>query len=154
REFGWRLAAEAFRVALGRVVIGRASLADLERVSRQCEAFLEQKLEAEDEVLEQQRTLAELLGLGEGGPSLVPSDSPPRRVAPFNLDCWRWVMEEALACMPRFLLSRERLQGAEKWCPVARRDVKDDERKTLMILGLRWRRVATAPQRIEAARAE
>jgi outer membrane protein TolC len=110
RELGLRAAHFLWSYIAGRFKVPGTSTADLEltQARGQYELFRSERLQALDNVLEQERRLRSLLGLpAEDGYRLVPADAPT--LAAVNPD-WELAKQETLGLRPELIIAREDLK--------------------------------------------
>src|SRR5262249_37416782 len=103
REQGLRFAQEALEDARARHEAGRASIAEVHQARGQYHLFRAQRLQALNQVQENEDQLRALIGMAEGGVRLVPSDSPV--LTPCQPD-WMASLQEALAGRPELRQAR------------------------------------------------
>jgi outer membrane protein TolC len=126
REQGLRFAYEAFRLSRAGYEAGRVKAADFHQSRGQYELFRAQRLQALDNVRENERQLRALLNLPvEDGTRLLPSDSPT--LAPIQPD-WNSALQQALAHRPEILLAREEVKVAQFNLQLARNTLLPDLR--------------------------
>jgi outer membrane protein TolC len=108
REAALRLGFESYKISRARFQAGTLSAASFAQTRGQYEIFRGQRLDALDQVLENERRLRMLVGLKiEDGARLVPADSPV--LARFQPD-WESAQREALALRPELVLARQDLK--------------------------------------------
>src|SRR5262249_54748380 len=105
REQGLRFAFEVFKLNKLRLEAGKLAASDFYQSRGQYEQFRAQRLQALDQLLENERQLRSLLGIPiEDGTRLMPSDAPT--LAPYQPD-WKQALEEALAKRPELYMARQ-----------------------------------------------
>jgi outer membrane protein TolC len=128
REQGLRFAYEAFKIQKSRVEAGRAAIADLYQTRGQYEQFRAQRLQAIDQVLENERQLRSLIGIPiEDGTRLMPSDSPT--LAPYQPD-WESSLAEALQKRPELYMIRQDIKASQMQLLLAKNSLLPDVRLT------------------------
>jgi outer membrane protein TolC len=108
REQALRQSFEAWKINKERFDAGRISVEDVAQTRGQYELFRAQRIQALQQVLDNERFLRMLIGLPvEDGTQLTPTDTPT--LAPYQPD-WSTSLNEALALRPELLLAREELK--------------------------------------------
>jgi outer membrane protein TolC len=109
REQGLRFAFAAFRSIKARYEAGRENIGNFYQSRGQYELFRAQRLQALDQVLENERQLRALIGIPiEDGTRLMPSDSPT--LAPFQPD-WNGALVEAYQKRPELYMLRQEIKA-------------------------------------------
>ncbi len=128
REQGLRFAFEAFKVNKAKYEAGRTNAADFYQSRGQYELFRAQRLQALDQVLENERKLRALMGIPlEDGTRLMPSDSPT--LAPYQPD-WNTAVEEALQKRPELYMVRQEIKANQMRLILAKNSILPDLRLT------------------------
>jgi outer membrane protein TolC len=111
REQGLRFAYESYRLLKAGFDAGRVKAAEYYQARGQYELFRAQRLQAVDQVLENERRLRALMGMPiEDGCRLMPSDQPT--LAPYQPD-WFSALQDALARRPELYLARQEVKVAQ-----------------------------------------
>jgi outer membrane protein TolC len=128
REQGLRFAYQAFKILKSRYEAGRAAVADFYQTRGQYELFRAQRLDALNNVLENERQLRALIGIPiEDGTRLMPSDSPT--LAPYQPD-WHSALAEALQKRPELYLVRQDIKASQMQLLLAKNTLLPDVRLT------------------------
>jgi hypothetical protein len=128
QEQALRFAFEAWRLTGAKFQAGRVTLGDLAQSRGQYELFRTQRLQAVDQVLEEERQLRKLIGLPvDDGTRLVPSDAPS--LSPYQPD-WDSALQEALALRPEVYLARQEVKASQLALIVAKNQLLPDLRFT------------------------
>lgn len=128
REQGLRFAFQAFKILKSRYEAGRANVADYYQTRGQYELFRAQRLQALDQVLENERQLRALMGIPiEDGTRLMPSDSPT--LAPFEPN-WDAALAEAYEKRPEIYMVRQEIKAAQMRLILAKNSLLPDLRLT------------------------
>src|SRR5262249_21202909 len=107
-EQGLRQAYEAWKLNKARFEVGAIKEQDYQQTLAQYELFRAQRITALGQVLDRERQLRGLLGLGiEDGHRIVPSDVPT--LAEYKPD-WAIAMQEVMSYRPELVLARQDLK--------------------------------------------
>jgi outer membrane protein TolC len=111
RDQGLRFAHQAWNIIRVRFQSGRVGLADLAQAQGQYELFRAQRLQAIDQLLDNERQLRGMLGMQiEDGTRLVPSDPP--NLAEYTPN-WELALQEAMSYRPELFASRQDVKSRQ-----------------------------------------
>jgi RNA polymerase sigma factor (sigma-70 family) len=128
REQGLRFAHETFRLSKLRYEAGQVKASEFHQARGQYELFRAQRGQAISSVLEFERQLRNLMGMGiEDGTLFVPSDAPT--LALCHPD-WNAALNEALSKRPELRMTRQEIKAAQMKLTLAKNQVLPDLRFT------------------------
>ncbi len=128
REQGLRFAFESWKIVKAQYEAGRASLADFAQAQGQYELFRAQRLQAMDQVLDQERQLRAIMGMQiSDGTRLVPADAPT--LALYQPD-WKSSLEEGLKHRPELFMARQDIKSRQMNVLIAKNLLLPDLRFT------------------------
>jgi outer membrane protein TolC len=128
REQGLRFAYGAYKLTKANFEAGRKDAGEFYKSRGQYEQFRAQRLQAIDQVLENERQLRALIGIPiEDGTRLMPSDAPT--LAPYNPD-WMSAQIDALTKRPELYMARQDIKAAQMNLLLAKNQLLPDVRLT------------------------